>query len=53
MVVTSVNEYLPALKRLFGKKAEVRGNVHWLQDLLKKHPAQPPAVTIDPENDLL
>ncbi|HEX6066363.1 MAG TPA: AMP-binding protein, partial [Longimicrobiales bacterium] len=51
-VVTNVNEYLPALKRLFGKKTEVRGNVHWLQDLLKKHPAQPPAVTIDPETDL-
>src|SRR5512145_1086050 len=52
VVVTNVNEYLPALKRLFGKKAEVRGNVHWLQNLLKKYPARPPAVTIDPRADL-
>ena len=52
VVVTNVNEYLPALKRLFGKKTEVPGKVHWLQDLLKKYPAQPPAITIDPETDL-
>ena len=52
VVVTNVNEYLPALKRLFGKKADVPGNVHWLQDLLKKHPATPPKVAIDPVNDL-
>jgi long-chain acyl-CoA synthetase len=52
VVVTNVNEYLPALKRLFGKKADVPGKVHWLQDLLKKYPAKPPAVTIDPKKDL-
>jgi long-chain acyl-CoA synthetase len=52
VVVTNVNEYLPALKRLFGKKAHVSGKVHWLQDLLKKYPATPPAVTIDPQKDL-
>ncbi|HEU4924353.1 MAG TPA: AMP-binding protein, partial [Burkholderiales bacterium] len=52
VVVTNVNEYLPALKRLFGKKAEAAGKVHWLQDLLKKYPAKPPAVTIDPKKDL-
>ena len=52
VVVTNVNEYLPALKRLFGKKAEVTGKVHWLQDLLKKYPPKPPAVTIDPKKDL-
>jgi long-chain acyl-CoA synthetase len=52
VVVTNVNEYLPALKRLFGKKSQVPGEVHWLQDLLKKYPAKPPAVTIDPESDL-
>jgi long-chain acyl-CoA synthetase len=52
VVVTNVNEYLPALKRLFGRKAEVPGKVHWLQDLLKKYPAKPPAVTIDPKKDL-
>ncbi|HEX9397414.1 MAG TPA: long-chain fatty acid--CoA ligase [Burkholderiales bacterium] len=51
-IVTSVGEYLPALKRLFTKKAEVPAGVHWLQDLLAKYPAQPPAVTIDPRTDL-
>ncbi|HEV3007588.1 MAG TPA: AMP-binding protein, partial [Burkholderiales bacterium] len=52
VVVTNVNEYLPTLKRLFSKKTEIPGKVHWLQDLLKKYPAQPPAVTIDPKKDL-
>ena len=52
VVVTNVNEYLPALKRLFSKKSEVSGGVHWLQDLLKKYPPKPPAVTIDPKMDL-
>ena len=52
VVVTNVNEYLPALKRLFARKTEVRNRVHWLQDLLKKYPAQAPAVTIEPRNDL-
>jgi len=28
VVVTNVNEYLPALKRLFTKKTELRGRVH-------------------------
>jgi long-chain acyl-CoA synthetase len=53
-VVTNVNEYLPALKRLFGKKATLpnQQNLHWLQDLLKKYPPKPPAVAIDPKADL-
>jgi long-chain acyl-CoA synthetase len=51
-IVTNVNEYLPALKRLFGKKAEISAKVHWLQDLLKKYPPTPPAVTIHPKTDL-
>jgi long-chain acyl-CoA synthetase len=51
-IVTNVNEYLPALKRLFGKKAALGGQVHWLQDLLKKYPARPPEVAIDPRRDL-
>lgn len=51
-VVTNVSEYLPALKRMFAKKAEVPAGVHWLQDLLKKFPAQAPAVAIDPKTDL-
>ena len=53
-VLTNVGEYLPALKRLFGKKADVRAaaNLHWMQDLLKKHPPQAPAVSIEPKADL-
>src|SRR5882762_9604588 len=52
VVVTNVSEYLPALKRMFAKKSEVVGKVHWLQDLLKAHPPEPPAVTIDPHEDI-
>src|SRR5207253_1963388 len=54
VVVTSVSEYLPALKKLFAKKTQLRatGNVHWLQELLKAHPAQAPKVEIDPKVDL-
>ena len=65
--VTSVGEYLPAFKRLLGKTALARlfpevnlgtprigsaPNLHWLQDLLKKYPATPPQVEIDPATDL-
>ena len=53
VVVTNVGEYLPTLKRLLAKKTQVAGaRVHWLQDLLKQHPPQPPAVTIDPKTDI-
>jgi long-chain acyl-CoA synthetase len=54
VVVTNIGEYLPALKRLFGKKAPIgpAPNLHWLQDLLKKYPARAPAVEIDPRKDL-
>src|SRR3954470_5370659 len=38
VIVTNVNEYLPAIRRLFSKKAEISGKVWWLQDLLKKYP---------------
>jgi long-chain acyl-CoA synthetase len=53
-ILTSVNEYLPALKRLFAKKAQLPAapNVHWLQQLLKANPPQPPSVAIDPKKDL-
>lgn len=52
-VVTNVGEYLPTLKRLMAKKTPVAGGrVHWLQDLLKAHPPQPPAVQIDPKKDI-
>jgi long-chain acyl-CoA synthetase len=53
-IVTSINEYLPALKRLFAKSAEVPAapNLYQLRDLLKTHPPEPPAVMIDPKADL-
>jgi long-chain acyl-CoA synthetase len=52
VVATNVNEYLPALKRLFSKKVDLPAGVLSLQDLLKKHPPTPPAVAIDPKADL-
>jgi long-chain acyl-CoA synthetase len=54
VVVTNVGEYLPALKKLFSKKVELPSapNVRAFQELLKSHPAQPPAVLIDPAVDL-
>jgi len=53
VVVTNVGEYLPTLKRLLAKKTPVAGSkLHWLQDLLKGSPPQPPLVTIDPKNDI-
>jgi long-chain acyl-CoA synthetase len=54
VVVTSVDEYLPALKRWFGKKVEMPkgARIHWLQELLKSHPPEAPAVAIDPRSDL-
>ena len=52
VIASNVNEYLPALKRLFSKKAEIPRQAHWLQDLLKKYPAKAPAVALDPAKDL-
>jgi long-chain acyl-CoA synthetase len=67
VVVTNVGEYLPALKRFLGKgplaklfsdvnlgSPEIRPaeNLHWFQDLLRKYPATPPQVAIDPKTDL-
>jgi len=54
VIVTNVSEYLPTLKKLFSRKGESpRGaNARQFQDLLKNHPAQAPAVDIDPQTDL-
>lgn len=54
VVVTNAGEYLPALKRLFVRRAEVPAapNLHWLQQLLAKYPPRAPAVGIDPERDI-
>jgi long-chain acyl-CoA synthetase len=66
-VLTSVGEYLPALKRVLGKgplgklfagmnlgAADIpaQPGVHWLQDLLKRHPPTPPDIHFDPDEDL-
>src|SRR5258708_2731263 len=66
-VVTGVGEYLPPLKRLLARTALARlfpgvnlgsaqipsaPGLHWLPDLLKRYPARPPAVSIDPNTDL-
>jgi long-chain acyl-CoA synthetase len=67
VILTSIDEYLPPLKKWFGKSAKAKayggktdvmaeaigrpGN-YLFQDLLKKYPPQPPPVAIDPRNDL-
>ncbi len=67
VILTSVDEYLPALKRVLGKSAKAkayggkkpptaeslnREGVYSFQGLMKKYPPTPPAVTIDPRTDL-
>ena len=59
VILTSVNEYLPTLKKLFGGGlgggAAASGTlegVHRFQDLLKKHQPNPPRVEIDPNADI-
>lgn len=66
-VLTNVGEYLPAFKRFLGKgplgklvsglhlgtpRIAAAPNLYWLQELLKKYPAQAPKVEIDPQHDL-
>jgi long-chain acyl-CoA synthetase len=67
VILTSVGDYLPPLKRLFGKSAlakaykgmEVptpeyiqRAGLHLFQDLIKRYPPEPPRITIDPKTDI-
>ncbi len=67
VILTSINEYLPALKKLFGKGSQGKGpggspppsiealkgaGTYAFQDLIKKYPPQPPKVAIDPRKDL-
>ena len=67
VILTSIDEYLPAMKKLFGKSAKAKAyggktaptaeslkkeGVYSFQALLKKYPPAPPAVTIDPRTDL-
>ncbi|MFH0788212.1 MAG: long-chain fatty acid--CoA ligase [Pseudomonadota bacterium] len=67
VILTSIEEYLPALKKFFGKSTQAKAyggkkaptvesinkpGVYSFQGLLKKYPPQPPQVAIDPRNDL-
>lgn len=68
VILTSIGEYLPVLKKLFGGKGtqakEYEGKpapaldsikkfaAYAFQDLLRKYPPKPPSVVIDPSKDL-
>ena len=65
VILTSIDEYLPALKKWFGKSAKACGGkpalsaellqkkgVYSFQELLKKYSPAPPPVAIDPRKDL-
>ncbi|HPJ95362.1 MAG TPA: long-chain fatty acid--CoA ligase [Deltaproteobacteria bacterium] len=67
IILTGIDEYLPAFKRLVGKSVvgkiysemQVPASVHsgkegllHFKDLIKKYPASPPEVSIDPAHDI-
>jgi long-chain acyl-CoA synthetase len=67
VILTSISEYLPALKKWFGKSALAKayGGMHVptpeqikeagllsFQDLIHRYPPKPPQVTIDPVKDI-
>jgi long-chain acyl-CoA synthetase len=67
VILTSIGDYLPALKRWFGKSALAKayGGMHVpspervkeagllsLLELISKYPPEPPQVTIDPAKDI-
>jgi long-chain acyl-CoA synthetase len=67
VILTSIGDYLPALKRWFGKSALAKayGGMHVpsserikeagllsFQELINKYPPEPPQVTIDPFKDI-
>ena len=67
IILTSIDEYLPKLKKLLGKsilkavyqkmevpliKIKERENIHWFQDLIKKSQPNPPKIEINPKEDL-
>jgi len=68
VILTNIAEYLPALKKVLGKSAlgKVYGDLHvptpqlmkeagliQFQDLIKKYPAKPPKVMIEPDKDIV
>ncbi len=67
VILSTISDYLPKLKKLFGKSALSKAyqgrsapspemmkqaGLHSLKDLIGKYPPRPPAVPIDPKNDL-
>lgn len=67
VIVTNIGEYLPTLKKFLGKsligkfwrkvdlptpKIEEKTGLHQFQSLIKKYPPKPPAVKIDPKEDI-
>jgi long-chain acyl-CoA synthetase len=67
VILTSILEYLPTFKKLLGKgtmgkdyselqvptpEHRAKAGLLDFQELLKKHPPQPPKVTIDPTRDI-
>ena len=67
IILTGIGEYLPRLKKFFGKnllkavyqkmdipviKAQHKENLYWFQDLIEKTQPNPPTVDIDPREDL-
>jgi long-chain acyl-CoA synthetase len=67
IVLSSIGDYLPPLKRWFGKSALAkaykgmqvpppqhveRAGLHRFQTLIRKYPPRPPQVTIDPRKDI-
>ncbi len=67
VILTNIAEYLPMLKKIFGKSAlgKVYSEMHvptpkfmkeagllQFQELLKKYPPKPPRVMIDPDRDI-
>jgi long-chain acyl-CoA synthetase len=67
VILTNIGDYLPAIKRLFGRNALAKAykgmeapsadrakasGLHLFQDLVKDTPPDPPKVAIDPEKDI-
>jgi len=67
VILSNIGDYLPGLKRMFGKSMLGKAysglqvpspeyirqsGLHLFKDLIQKYPAQKPAVTIDPGNDI-
>ena len=67
VILTNIGDYLPGLKKLFGKSALGKAyqgmrvptpkyieqaGLHLFKNLIKKYPAKAPQITIDPKKDI-